>query len=68
MWDKIGIRVPDTLGDIIDTMSETVEEDGMIFDIYEDGTVGAYHDAVGLVTFYRFPDVDSAYAAIAERA
>lgn len=66
-WDRIGMRAPVNVGDIIEVMSETIEDDGMVFEIHESGIVGAYHDAVGLVTYYRFGSPDAAYEAIAAR-
>lgn len=67
MWDKIGTRAPANVGNIIDVMCDTIEDDGMVFEIHESGIVGAYHDSVGLVTYYRFSSLGDAYEAIAAR-
>lgn len=64
---KIGHRAPAGIGDIIDVVADSVEDDGMIFELHESGIIGAYHDAVGLITYYDAGSLENAYKWIAER-
>jgi len=69
MLDRIGIHTPADLGAFID---HTCNDDtGMHADLYrstddwdERPIVAAYHDAVGLVTYYRADTLETAYSAI----
>lgn len=68
--ERLGHAAPVALGDQTDFVYN--DETGMEYEVYETNTdgqiyLGASHEDVGLMTYYRCPDIDTAYAATEDR-